>query len=107
MSEINTFDELEKIILEIRGLPNWSDYDKEIDALRDSYLSMAFDETDRELRWQQCDVACANNRNFHRCDAKAFENARRITRKEIVRWMARNEEIRRRFKGDEEESKNS
>ena len=104
---INTFDQLEKIVLEIRSLPNWSDYQYEIDGLRDSYLEGAFDETDRELRWKQCDVACVNNRDFYRCDAKAFEEARRITRKEIIRWMAKNEEIRRKFRGNEEESKNS
>lgn len=98
---INTFDQLEKIVLEIRGLPNWSDYEKEIDALRDAYMAVAFDETDRELRWRQCEMACVNNRDFYRCDTKAFEKAKTITRKEIMRWMARNEEIRRKFKGDE------
>lgn len=104
---INTFDQLEKIVLEIRGLPNWSDYQREIDGLRDSYLAGGFDETDRELRWKQCNVAHVSNRDFYRCDAKGFEQARSITRKQIARQMARNEEIRRKFKGDDEESKNS
>lgn len=99
---INTFDELEKIVLEIRNLPNWSDYDKEIDALRDSYLAVAFDKTDKELRWRQCSVARVCNRDFYLCSAKAFEEARNITRKQVERQIAHNEEVKRRFRGEEE-----
>lgn len=102
METINTFEQLEKIALEIRGLANWWDYQKEIDALRDSYLAVAFDKTDRELRWRQCSVAHVCNRDFYLCDAKGFEEARRITRKEIARQMARNEEIKRKLRGEEE-----
>ena len=102
METINTFDQLEKIVLEIRNLPNWWQYDKEIDALRDSYMLVAFDKTDRELRWQQCGVAHVSNRDFYLCDAKAFEKARSITRKQVERQIAHNEEVKRKFRGEEE-----
>ena len=100
---ILTLEQLAKIVLEIRGLPKWWLYEKEIDPLRDSYMSVAFDETDKELRWRQCETACVNSRDFYRCNAEAFEKAKRITREEIRRRMARNEEIKEKFRKEKSE----
>lgn len=54
MDKINDFKQLEKIVKEIYALPNWREYKKEINALKDEYISMGSDEKERKLRRRRC-----------------------------------------------------
>ena len=105
LDKIHTFEALEAIILELRADPEWWKYENEISALAESYLSGAFDKTDREFRRRQCIEAYIRNGSFYLCSKEKFDKARKITRRQVEKDIAWNEGLRR--KAEEEKERKS
>lgn len=56
LDKINDFEQLEKIVKELYALPNWKEYEKEINALQDEYISMGSDRKETVLRRRRCQI---------------------------------------------------
>lgn len=98
MDKINDFHQLYEIVLELRSLPDWQKYEKEIEALKDEYINKDSDKEKQRLRRRECEIYLKDREEIER-DRKNKE----IHQEAKQRQSKYDEERERRMKTKEEE----